>query len=191
MPLASPALTSVLASQIVAAGCIGMDVPKLANGIAIGVCQFLTVQSKVTSIDTGLLGVGTSIMPLLVPSPLIQSSLMAAFPSAQIIGIRAPQLILGLTNGLAAGFASLALMQIAHPGIGVGTGVARVVGGTAIPAMIAGFAAASMVGDGPVKMARAMGTALDTIFASYIQPVVIAGSPSIVGGAGVGLGVVI
>jgi hypothetical protein len=161
-------------------------------GIAIGVCQYLTVQSKVLTVDVGTLGVGTSIIPMIVPNPLLQTSLTSGFASAGLMGVMAPKAILGITNGLTTGWVALALLQTNHPTVGVGTGVARIVGPSAVPAMISGFAAAGMSGDGPSRIARAIGAGLDMTFASFVQigiPIVGAGSP--VGSSGVGLGTVI
>lgn len=192
MPLNPPALAGAfLAPNLLSTGNIGMGMPKFAMGVAIGVCQYLTIQAKVTSIDTGVLGVGTSIMPLIVPAPLLQGALYSGFSSMKILGPMAPLLILGLTNGLTQGWLALALLQTNHPGIGVGAGVAKITAPTAVPTMIAGFASMGLVGDGPIKTATAIGIALDITFAAFVEPIPIVGTPSIVGGAGVGFGSVI
>jgi hypothetical protein len=187
-----PALAAAfLAPNLLSTGNIGMGMPKFAMGVAVGVCQYLTVQAKVVTVDAGVLGVGTSIMPLLVLPPLLQGGLYAGFSSMGILGPMAPLLITGLTNGLITGWTALALLQTNHPGIGVGAGVARIVGPTAVPAMIAGFASMGMIGDGPIKTATAIGIGLDITFAGFFEPVPIVGTGSPVGGAGVGFGSVI
>jgi hypothetical protein len=193
MALNPPALASgFIAPNLAATGNLGSGVPMFALGIAIGVCQFLTVQAKVMTIDVGTLGVGTGLIPLIVPSPLLSSSLTAGLASAGLMGVMAPKAILGLTTGLTTGWTALALLQTNHPTVGVGTGVARIVGPTAVPAIISGFSAAGMSGDGPARMARAIGTGLDMTFASFIQPgVPIVGGASPMGSSGVGLGVVL
>jgi hypothetical protein len=192
MPLNPPALAAAfLAPNLLSTGNIGMGMPKFAMGVAVGVCQYLTVQAKVVTVDAGVLGVGTSIMPLLVLPPLLQGGLYAGFSSMGILGPMSPLLITGLTNGLITGWTALALLQTNHPGIGVGAGVARIVGPSAVPAMLAGFASMGMVGDGPVKTATAIGIGLDITFAGFFEPIPIVGTPSIVGGAGVGFGSVI
>lgn len=193
MPLNPPSLAAgFLSPNLAYTGNLGTGVPTLSMGIAIGVCQFLTLQSKVTTIDAGTLGVGTSIIPMIVPFPLVLTSLTTGFVSQGILGPLCPAFLLGLATGLTTGWLSLALLQTNHPGIGVGAGVARIVGPTAVPAMVQGFSAVGMVGPGPAKTALAIGSALDMIFASFVQPgVPIVGSPSIVGGAGVGFGTVI
>lgn len=188
-----PALASgFIVPNVMSTGNLGMGVPTFAKGVAIGVCQYLTVHSRVMTVDVGTLGAGTSIIPLMVPSPLLISSVTAGFASSGILGTMAPKLIAGLATGLATGWLALALLQSIHPTVGVGTGVARIVGPTAVPAMIAGFAAAGMVGDGPTRIARAIGTGLDMTFASFVQlGVPIVGAPAPTGSSGVGLGVVL
>jgi hypothetical protein len=57
--------------------------------------------------------------------------------------------------------------------------------------MLTGFASAGMNGIGAVKQASAIGIALDLIFAAYTIPVPILGSPSILPGAGVGIGKIV
>ena len=193
MPLNPPALASgFLAPNLSATGNVGTSVPMFCLGIAIGVCQYLTVEAKVMTVDVGTLGAGTGIAPLLVPNALVLTSLMTGFASVGFIGVMAPKVIAGLATGLASGWTALALLQTIHPSVGVGTGVARIVGPSAVTAMIQGFAAAGMTGDGPAKMARALGTGIDMTFASFIQPglpIVGAGSP--VGSAGTGFGTVL
>lgn len=193
MPLNPPALSSgFLVPNLASTGNLGTGVPMFSLGIAIGVCQYLTVQSRVMTVDAGTLGAGTSIIPLIVPSPLLISSLTTGFASAGLMGVMAPKAILGIANGLMTGWLALALLQTNHPTVGVGAGVARVVGPSAMPAMISGFAAAGMIGDGPMRMARAIGIGLDMTFAAFVQPgIPIVGSASPIGSAGVGLGTVI
>jgi len=192
MPLNPPALaTGFVAPNLLAVGNIGIGVPKFSLGVAIGVCQYFGIYAKVTTVDTGTLGVGTSIIPLIVPFPLLQASLYTGFSSMGILGPMSPLMITGLSNGLMTGWIALALIQTNHPGIGTGTGVAKIVGASAIPAMITGLAAVGMVGEGSIKTATAIGMALDITFAAFVQPVPIVGSASPAGGVGVGFGSVI
>lgn len=182
--------TGFIAPNLLSVGNIGTGMPKFALGIAVGVCQYLTSLAKVVTVDVGTLGTGIGIMPLIVPNPLLQSSLFSGFSSMQIRGVGAPLLLTGLTNGLVTGWTALALLQTNHPTIGVGTGVAKIVGPSAIPSMIAGFASVSMTGDGPTKMATAIGIGLDITFASFVEPIPIVGTATPTGGAGAGFGMV-
>ncbi len=191
MPLNPPALaTAFLAPNLASVGHIGSGMPKLAMAVAIGVTQFLTLQAKVITVDTGTLGVGTSILPMLIPPQLFQPAFLTGFASAGILGPIAPLTITGLANGLSAGLLALALLQTNHPGIGVGTGIARITGPSAIPSMLSGFASLGMVGGG-TKIATAVGIGLDIVFTAFVEPIPIVGVGSPVGGAGVGFGSVI
>ena len=193
MPLNPPALSAgFIAPNLISTGNLGTGVPKLAMGIAIGVCQYLTVQSKVTSVDVGTAGAGATFFPLIVPPPLLLGALTSAFAGTGILGVAAPQFIAGLTTAFTTGWTALAFLQITHPTVGVGAGVAKIVGPSAVTAMITGFSAMGMAGPGPAKMATAIGIGLDTTFASFVQLAVpIVGSPSIVPSTGVGFGTVI
>jgi len=192
MPLSPPVLASgFLAPNLLSVAHVGPGMPKLAMGVAIGVTNYLTMAAKVTTVDAGTLGVGTSLMPLIVPNFLLQPALTAGFKSMNILGPMAPLTIMGLTNGLVSGWLALALLQTNHPGIGNGTGVARIVGPSAVPSMLLGFSAMGMVGDGPVKMATAIGIGLDITFSAFFEPILIVGPSAPAGGAGVGFGTVI
>jgi hypothetical protein len=192
MPLNPASLASgFLVPSFLSVGHIGVEMPRFAMGIAIGVCQFLTTQAKVVTADVGTLGTGTSLMPLIVPFPLIQGGLVTGFAAMGVIGVMSPGTLTGIANGLVSGFLSLALLQTNHPNIGVGSGVAKVIAFSAIPSMLQGFSSMSMVNDGSVQIASAIGMALDITFASFVEPIVIVGSASPIGGAGAGFGVII
>ena len=189
MPLTPPGVAGVMIPALVAAAQIGIAVPQYALGIATGVTIFAQ-QSTVTSVDTGTLGAGVTALPLLVPQPLLLASILAGYAATGTVGVMAPLNALGVANGLALGFLQ-GLIVMTHPGVGVGAGVAKVIAVGAVPAMIAGFAAAGMVGIGATKMATAIGIGLTICFATFVMPVPILGPPSIVPGAGVGIGKIV
>ena len=189
MPITPVGLTGVLVPALIASAQIGTGVPKLALGVATGVTTF-AAQSTVTSVDTGTLGVGVTVAPLVVPQPLLLANILAGFAATGTVGVMSPVLAVGLANGLSLGFLQ-GLITMTHPGVGAGAGVAKVIPAGAVPAMIAGFAAAGMVGVGSVKMATAIGIALTLTFTTFVLPVPIVGAPSIVPGAGVGVGKIV
>jgi hypothetical protein len=193
MPLNPPVLAAgFVAPNLIAMANLGTGVPNLALGISIGVCQFLTIEAKVTTIDVGTVGVGTSIIPMFVPLPLLQTALVSSFASTGILGPLAPPFLQGLALGLTTGWLALALLQTNHPTVGVGAGIAKITASTAVPAIIQGLAAVGVSGTGPIKFGTALGTALDITFAAYLQPgIPIVGTPSIIPGAGIGLGTVL
>jgi hypothetical protein len=189
MPLTPVGLAAVLVPALVSSGQLGIAVPQFALGVATGVTLFAQA-SPVTSIDTGTAGAGVTAIPLIVPQPLLLSSLLAGFASTATVGVMAPALALGLANGLALGFLQ-GLITMTHPGVGVGAGVAKVIPASAVPSMIAGFAAAAMIGPAAVKLATGIGIALTITFGTYVQPIPILGAPSVVPATGVGIGKII
>ncbi len=189
MPLTPVGLAGVLVPALISAAQVGIAVPQYALGVATGVTIFAQ-QSSVTSTDTGTLGAGTTTVPLVVPQPLLLASILTGFAATGTVGVMAPIHAVGLATGLSVGFLQ-GLVVMTHPGVGVGAGVAKVLGVGAVPAMLAGFSAAGMVGVGAVKMATAIGIALTLTFATFVMPIPIVGPPSIVPGSGVGIGKIV
>ena len=189
MPLTPPGLAAALIPALLASGNIGIAVPQLALGTATGVCLF-TQSMPVISADVGTLGVGATALPLLVPQPLLLTSLLAGFAASATVGTMAPLLAAGLSVGLNVGFLQ-GLITMAHPSVGVGTGVAKFIPTGAIPAMIAGFATAGMIGPGAIKTATGIGIAMTLVFGAYTLPVPIVGPPAPAPGAGAGIGKIV
>jgi hypothetical protein len=189
MPLTPPGLAAALIPALLASGNTGIAVPQFALGVATGVCLF-TQSSPATSVDAGTLGVGATAMPFLVPQPLILTNLLAGFAATGTVGIMMPSLALGLSVGLNVGFLQGVLTMV-HPSVGLGAAVVKLVPAGAVPAMIAGFAAAAMVGPGAIKTATGIGIGLTTLFAAYTLPAPIVGPPNIAPGAGVGVGKIV
>jgi len=190
MPITPPGLAAVIAPALIATGHVGPAVFQYASGVAAGVFTYLTVLAKVLTVDTGTIGVGAGVTPLIVPTPLITAGLTQGFAAQGIAGPMAPLTILGLSIGLTEGFLQ-GIITTTHTTVGVGAGVVRIQGGSAIPAMIAGFSSVGMTGTGAVRKATAIGIALDTTFAAFTTVTPIAGpagpSPSV----GVGQGTVV
>jgi hypothetical protein len=190
MPLTPVGLAGVLLPALAASGMIGTATPQFATGVATGTTLFLQA-ATVTSIDTGTLGVGAGSVPLLVPQPLLLANVLTGMAAAVIVGPMAPPMALGLANGLSTGLLQ-GLLVTTHPSVGSGAGVARVVGsGSAVAPMIAGFAAAGMVGPGAVKKATAIGIALDITFAAFVIATPIAGASAPSPGTGIGFGKIV
>jgi len=192
MPLAPPALASgFLAPNLASVAHIGPGMPKFANAVALGTTFYLTGAAKVSTTAAGTLGVGATVVPLIIPPPLIQVGLTTGFQAMGMLGPMAPLTIQGLTQGLAQGLAALALIVATHPNVGIGAGIARITGPSAVPSMILGFKSAGMKGQGSDNAAKAIGIGFDTIFAAYILPIPVVGTPNIVPGAGPGFGTVV
>jgi len=189
MPLTPVGLAGILVPALISSAQIGIAVPQFSLGVATGASLFLQ-QSTVTSVDSGTLGVGATVVPLLVPQPLLLTSLLAGFASTGMVGVMSPLLALGLANGFALGFLQ-GLVTMTHPGVGLGAGVAKLIGVGAVPAMIQGFAASGMTGPGPIKMATSIGIGLSITFVAWTMPIPIAGAPSIAPSSGTGFGKIV
>jgi hypothetical protein len=186
MPITPPGLTATITGGLLSAGMLGIAVPQLAAGIANGVSIWLPTVTVMT-VDAGVLGAGVGVLPFVVPLPLVLSSLMTAYAANGQLGVMAPLEASGLANGLVLGFLQ-GLIVTTHPGVGVGVGVARLLGPPAFPSLMQGFASAGITGQGAVLKANAISMAFDMIFAVYVTPIPIVGSvsPFPAGGAGFG-----
>ncbi len=190
MPIALPAITGTVAGNLASVALIGTEMPKLATGVATGLSMWVP-QVTVSTVDAGSAGVGTGIpIPWVIPQPLLLGLLGANIPSAGIIGLFTPSLVLGLANGLSISFLQM-LISTTHPTVGVGSGVAKFVAPPAAGSMVAGFASAGLVGDAAPRLATAIGVSLDSAIASLVIPVAIVGSASPSPSTGTGTGKII
>lgn len=187
MPLTPVGLAGILVPSLVASAMIGTAVPQFALGVATGTTLYLQA-ATVETVDVGTAGAGVGSLPLLVPQPLLLTSILSGMSAAGTLGQMAPLLAVGLANGLSTGLLQ-ALIVTTHPSVGVGTGVVRIVGaGSAVPQMIAGFASAGMTGTGATKEATAIGIGLDLTFGVFtiVTPIAGAAAPSPSSGVGFG-----
>ena len=190
MPLTQVGLTGTLAGALASTGHVGPSVPQLATGVASGVVTFITSSLKAVTVDTGTVGNGNGALPLLVPTPLLIGSLTGGFTAQAIMGAFAPQTILGLSNGLTTGLAQGVITTI-HPSVGTGSGVVHLVGASAVPSMIAGFASAGLTGPASVRLATAVGLGHDTTFAAFVTVTPIVGGAGPAPSSGAGFGTVV
>lgn len=185
MPLATPTLTAVILPNLVATGALGVGTPTLALGLASGVVQWAsTAQVRVEAAGTA--GVGLVSAPPAPVSLALYAAMLASFSGQGILGIAAPTTALGISNGICTGLLQ-GLLTVPVFGVGAGAGVAHIQG-VGAPPMVQGFAMAGMTNSGSVRLATAVGLALDTYFAAFTQPVAVAGPPSPSPGATVAFG---
>jgi len=182
-------MAPILTTNLVATGMLGLGVPKYAMGIANGVALWLP-QIIVSTIDAGSLGVGTGILPFVIPQPLLLAVLTESFISTGLFGVMAPLKILGLANGLAATLPT-AFIKTQHPSVGTGTAVASFTSPPPMPAIQAGFAQAGLVGSSIPKVALAIGLGLQRALVAFKAPVPIIGSASPAGSGGIGTGKIV
>lgn len=189
MPVTPPALTATLLAGLSSVGLIGPAVPKLASGIAIGVSLWVQ-QLAVQTTDTGSLGVGKGTGVFAVPSPALISALLVAYAANMHQGPMSPLEATGIGNGLSSGLAQ-GLLTTAHPSVGVGGGVAKIVGPLAFPSLMQGFSSVSITGQVASLKASAISSALLVVTQALLLPVVIVGSASQFASGGAGFGKII
>lgn len=181
--------TGALVFGLASATQVGTGAIKLAKGVASGVVTWAQQQTAV-SVDSGLSGVGTGAIPLNIPLQVLIPSISAGFVAQDILGPMAPLTILGLSIGLNATFIQAQIVT-AHPSVGQGSCTVRLLPSTAVPALIQGFAVADMTSSAAVKMARAIGIAIDSIFAVYTTQSPIQGAPGATPSVGAGVGKIV
>lgn len=186
MPLTSSGLTLAIAGGLASVGLLGSATPQLAAGIANGLLIWLP-QLTVQTVDAGSLGVGAGLLPLTIPLPLLLSNLLIAYAANGQTGPSAPLEATGLANGLSVGLPQGSLVTT-HPGVGTGTGVARLTGPLAFPSLMQGFESAGIKGQGASLKATAISTAFVAILDAFQTPIPIVGSASPTSAGGTGFG---
>jgi hypothetical protein len=169
---------------------IGVSNIQLALGVANGLFMYATAGLTAQTIDVGVFGTGVGVgVGIILPPPVLASAFATTFPPAPVIGIAAPSLINALSVGLSIAFAT-AIITTVHPTVGSGAGVVTPIPntGVSIPAFIAGFTSAGLLGIGAKTLATAIATGLDMALPSGKGAVVISGSASIAPSSGVGFG---
>lgn len=187
MPLTATQAISTLVPALAGTSMIGTGVPKFARGLGIGLSTW-TPTIIINSTDVGTAGSGKGVpVPITIPQPLLYGNLFTGTTGQGLIGVMRPAFLLGLTQGLILLYAQC-VTNTAHVGVGVGSGIATFRPPPPLPFIQAGFAAVGMVGEGGVKMARAISQGLERTFRtlSLVQPIV--GPPTPTGSSGRGIG---
>lgn len=187
MPVTLAQAMATLAPNLAASSMLGIGVPKFARGLGVGLGAW-TPTIVINTTDAGTAGSGIGVpVPIVIPQPLLYSNLRSGEASQGLTGVMCPLFTLGLSNGLVLLYAGT-LTNTAHVGVGVGAGLATFRPPPAFPAIQAGFASVGMVGEGAIKMARAISRGLEATFRALVLPQPIVGPPSPVGSSGRGFG---
>lgn len=190
MPLTVTQAISTLVPALAGASMLGVGVPRFARGLGIGLSSW-TPTIIINSTDTGTAGSGKGVpVPIAIPQPLLYGNLFTGMSGQGLVGVMRPAFILGLSQGLVLLYAQC-LTNTAHLGVGVGSGVASFRPTPPLPFIQAGFASVGMVGEGGVKLARALSQGLEKTFRALalLQPIV--GPPSPAGASGRGIGTIL
>ncbi len=168
---------------------LGVQAPKLALGVANGIV-FWAQSARVTIIGAGIAGAGTVSFPAIVPAPALIATVMVGFAAQQLTGIRSPTLATAVATGMATGITSQSLILAAFPGVGSGSGTARIMG-SGSSSMVRGFITVGLTGSKNMKLARAIGMGLDKCIAALPMVVPIVGPGGSAPGSGTVTGKII
>ncbi len=186
MPITTTGGALILTPALVGVGMIGTATPKLSSTVAQGLSLWADTR-KVQTADVGTLGAGVGLLPLLVPAQLFVPLLIGNFVAQGIFGPLAPLYIAGLAPALSAALLP-GFIKTNHPAVGLGVATASIKGPPAVALFLQAFEEEGMSGEGPQKLARALGLTFDQVFAPFLIPVPIVGPPSPAPSAGVGFG---
>lgn len=189
MPVTPVGAATVITPNLIAVGMIGTGVPQFSLGLGYGLSLWAPAMT-VKTVDTGTLGVGAGVVPLVVPPPLLLTNLLIAFTTVGLMGVMAPLKCQGLSVGMSLAFAQ-GLVVTTHPTVGTGTCICSFtppMPPIAVPLFVQGFALAGVTGIAVTQIATAISLALVQTFTPYVLPSPIVGPPSPVASGGVGFG---
>ncbi len=192
MPIEPVITTPIFTAALAANGLIGVHTPQLAEGLATGLFTYLGSAVVVTSQDVGVLGAGTGIGPsIILEDTLILAALVPFMAACGLIGPMAAAQASAISMGISLSLAG-AIVSTINSTVGVGAGKLLITPtGSGAAVFTAGLAAAGLIGVHVPQLGAAVGGALDSVIVSAIGVIAIVGSPSIIPGAGVGIGKII
>lgn len=189
MPIVAPALTVTITTALLGCGMLGIATPKFASGVAMGVSLWVQKLS-VKTVDAGLVGVGTGLLPFLFPQPIFLTSLLVSYAVNGQLGPMAPLEATGLATGISLGLLQ-GMVITNHPSVGAGAAVARVSGPPSYSSLMQGFSSVGITGSGAAKKANAISTALMITLQGLVLPVPIVGGGGPTPSSGSGSGKII
>jgi len=186
MPLTPPGLSGAIMGGLSSASFTGTNLMDLARGIASGICNWISAM-VVTTTDVGAPGVGTGVMPLIVPAPSIQAQVLSGLSSQSFKGTSLSSLSQGLGTGLNIGL-MMGIIQTTHPSVGVGTATPKFTAPPLGPLIMAGLLGAGVKGTEMSKLANGIGSGVENVFSSLVLQVPIVGSIAPISGPMTGVG---
>jgi len=191
MPLGPPTLP-IFQSAFLSHGLIGPGTAQLAVGCSNGLQQYMTVGCTTISIDVGTLGAGTGFgFGIVLPQPVLTGAMTSFFAGLLIGGPFGPVTASAISFGISNSLSTSALVNTINAGVGVGAGKVQFIpNGIGGNIFTAAFLAAGMTGPMIPSLGQAVGGAMDSVIASALGIVAIAGPPNILPGGGVGIGTV-
>lgn len=193
MPLNTSTTAPMFLAALTSATIVGQGAPQLAMACAAGLQVYATSSVQVLTVDVGVLGSGAGLgSGLILTPPAASGAMVAAFSAAGIVGTHAIPTATAIGLGLSQALAQ-AIVQSFHASVGVGSGIVQLIPnpGASVPAFIAAFAAAGLIGVSATQMATAVAAGVDASLPSVKGLVVISGAGSVYPGSGAGKGVLL
>lgn len=191
MPL-GPTTIPLFQASLIANGITGTGVVQLATGCSNGLQLYMSGAGCTTiSVDAGTLGAGTGVgIGITLPQPTLSATMASFFLGLLISGTYGPSTADAIASGICNSLLTVTVNTV-NAGVGVGSGKVQCIpNGTGGALFSAAFLAAGFSGTMAPSLGLAVGGALDASISSASGFVVIAGSPSIYPGGGVGTAVV-
>ena len=191
MPISPGTTIPIFTNALSGNALVGKSAVQVATALSTGLFNYVKSGVVTTSIDSGVLGAGTGIGPtVILPSATILPALIANMAVHKIVGLSSPQLANAISIGVSLSLAGAIVNTInSSVGVGVGKGI-FVPTGAGGGLFTAAFISSGLVGLFSPSMATAIGLALDSVIASAVSIIVIAGSPSQVPSTGIGTGTI-
>jgi len=188
MPINPGVTTPIFLGSLAATSLVGMSIPQLATGLALGLFQYSQTGLIVTSIDAGTLGAGTGLCPtIILNEQVLFTAISSSLLGHGVTGMLMPALANGAALGISASFA-LAIVQTINPVVGVGTGKLQLVpNGAGSVIFPAAFLAMGLTGTMSAVVASAIGLGIDSVISTAIGVIPIVGTPSMIPSSGVGV----
>lgn len=189
MPMDPATLTPIMTGALLANGLLGPSSPQLAAGLASGLSIYAQTAILVQTTDVGTLGAGKGTGIGVIVPPAITASMLGSFSAAGMLGPMTPPLATAVATAFTLAFAQAGVNTVSA-GVGVGAGKVTLIPspGASVGIFMAGFTSAGMVGVNVAQLAAAVANGLDMTLPSCTGVVVIVGPPSILPGAGLGIG---
>jgi hypothetical protein len=191
MPLGPPTIP-IFQAALASHGLVGSGSVQLATGCANGLQLYMSgAGCTIISIDAGTLGAGTGIgAGIILAEPLLSGIMSSMFLGFLLGGPFSPVTADAISFGVCMSLATAVISTI-NAGVGVGAGKVQCIpNGTGGLVFTGAFLATGMTGSMVPSLGQAVGGALDASIASALGVVAIVGPPSILPGAGIGVGTV-
>jgi hypothetical protein len=192
MAVTPPGTFAVLNGTMLSAGLKGTSRQQIALGLSQALTPWLAT-IPVTTVHVGIVGTGTGTGKVTLLAPTGFPILLGSLTSTGIKGVSVPQLVQGVTQGLATVMSTQAQVQVVLAGTAAGSGTGTLVtasAATLFPILLGSFTSAGLKGPSLPQFTQGLSQGIATWFKTGLINTVDVGSPVppfvTVGGGGIG-----